>query len=662
MAGKGTLTVRVVGDAEKFNKTMDGVQGKLGKVAGGIAKVGKIVAVGTAAAGAGAFALGREVLSTGAQLTSWRQKTATVFEGSAADIRKWADKNNEVFGITDDQLAGLAANFGDLLKPMGFTADQAGSMAKEVVGLSGALSEWTGGQTSAAEVSEILSKAMLGEREELKSLGISITEADVQARLAAKGQDKLTGAALQQAKALATQELIFEKSTDAQKAYADGGNKALRASNKLKSGLAELREQVADKLLPVFVGAVSFITDKVGPVLADLAGMAGQVFGVLFRGDFTGGPFDEDSPFIASVFRLRDVMVPIVTGAFDAIRGTVDAVVSFVGDLLGAFRSDHDNAASGVGEAAGRISEILGSLQESFSSAFGAIQAIVETAVKIIVEIWDRFGNTLLDRLKAFVGPIQDTVQGMLAVLTGIFDLIKAVLTGKWGEAWDAIQKILGGAWDAIGGMIRNAFAMIALAFEAFKAAISALWSLIWNSLKTIVSDAVSAIVGFVRELPGRLLAFGGDMLSAGAGLGGKFLDGLKRGLTAAAGFAGDIASGIVNVVKGAWNTVAGMINDFVPNSIGWGPFKLDLPDNPIPRFDNGGVMPGPRGRHGLALVAGGETVLPTHKRAMSGVSEVHVHFHGTVFGDDRAVKKLTEQIRRELLHDQRRNPGLGFT
>lgn len=33
-----------------------------------------------------------------------------------------------------------------------------------------------------------------------------------------------------------------------------------------------------------------------------------------------------------------------------------------------------------------------------------------------------------------------------------------------------------------------------------------------------------------------------------------------------------------------------------------------------IPRFDSGGVMPGPIGQHNLALVAGGETILPTHK------------------------------------------------
>ena len=60
---------------------------------------------------------------------------------------------------------------------------------------------------------------MLGEREQLKSLGISITEADVKQRLLKMGMEDLTGVQLQQAKATATQQLIFEKSTDAQAAF-----------------------------------------------------------------------------------------------------------------------------------------------------------------------------------------------------------------------------------------------------------------------------------------------------------------------------------------------------------------------------------------------------------------------------------------------------------
>jgi hypothetical protein len=47
----------------------------------------------------------------------------------------------------------------------------------------------------------------------------------------------LTGAALQQAKAIATQQLIFEKSTDAQKAYEEGAESLTRKKAELKATL-----------------------------------------------------------------------------------------------------------------------------------------------------------------------------------------------------------------------------------------------------------------------------------------------------------------------------------------------------------------------------------------------------------------------------------------
>ncbi len=62
------------------------------------------------------------------------------------------------------------------------------------------------------------------------------------------------------------------------------------------------------------------------------------------------------------------------------------------------------------------------------------------------------------------------------------------------------------------------------------------------------------------------------------------------------------------------------------PKVVGQGASLISLQGGAIPRFDSGGVMPGPKGEHNLALVAGGETILPTHKPgavspAMGGVT-----------------------------------------
>ena len=72
------------------------------------------------------------------------------------------------------------------------------------------LSSFTNYTGGAEGASQALTRAMLGERESLKLLGIVIREEDINVKLAAKGQKDLTGNALNLAKAQATLEIATE--------------------------------------------------------------------------------------------------------------------------------------------------------------------------------------------------------------------------------------------------------------------------------------------------------------------------------------------------------------------------------------------------------------------------------------------------------------------
>jgi hypothetical protein len=147
---------------------------------------------------------GTELFKMGAEMELLTKKAQTVFGEALPAVDAAAKKNANAMGLTVSQYTDAAAAIGDLLIPMGFQRQEAADISTNLVDLSGALSEWTGGQKSAEEVTEILGKAMLGEREQLKGLGIAISESDVKNRLAEKGLQNLTGDMLQQAKAAAT--------------------------------------------------------------------------------------------------------------------------------------------------------------------------------------------------------------------------------------------------------------------------------------------------------------------------------------------------------------------------------------------------------------------------------------------------------------------------
>ena len=77
------------------------------------------------------------------------------------------------------------------------------------------------------------------------------------------------------------------------------------------------------------------------------------------------------------------------------------------------------------------------------------------------------------------------------------------------------------------------------------------------------ISEKVEAVVGFFLGIAGRI-----------------------------AGVGSAIASAIGDAFKGAWNFIAGIINNLIPDQVGFsvGP-TIDLPDNPVPTFYNGGMV-----------------------------------------------------------------------
>lgn len=245
-----------------INRELHESRGLMTRFKDGIKRIGPAVAA--------AFSLGavvnffNTIRERAREIQGAGRRFDTVFGDAGNIVTRFADTTATKMGLAIDQFKQAAAAVGDLLIPMGFTREEAANLTNETLDLAGALSEWTGGQYSAQEAANILTKAYLGEREELKSLGIAISEADVQQRLAAKGQKDLTGTALQQAKALATLELITEKSTDAQAAYADQTENVTRLENQNQAALQARIDTLANRLAPAYAKVLGFIGRLLG--------------------------------------------------------------------------------------------------------------------------------------------------------------------------------------------------------------------------------------------------------------------------------------------------------------------------------------------------------------------------------------------------------------
>lgn len=344
----------------------------LGRFVGFAAKAGPLALGGLAV---GAAAGGRSLLGLATQLEATGNKARTVFGPELGSVTKWAESSAEKMGLTTNELVGMGAGFADLLVPMGFTRKRASELTQETLGLTGALAQWSGGTKSAAEVSDILVSAMLGETDALKGLGIGLAAADVEARLAAKGQNKLTGQALEQARALAVQELLLSKSTDAQVAYAEGANRLGITQARLSARWKTFREQAAQRFAPHALRFLTGLTERL-PMLQKAAG------------DF-----------------VRNAWPPIRDG-FRALGESFGRI----GDKLGGVTSQENKAAN--------LGETIGTL----------IGRLIEFAGRA-AEVW----VTVQLGLARFGADLSRTVGGLLGWLAGVFEKLGKI-PGSMGK------------------------------------------------------------------------------------------------------------------------------------------------------------------------------------------------------------------------------------
>lgn len=133
------------------------------------------------------------------------------------------------------------------------------------------------------------------------------------------------------------------------KAQADAG-KLLGAT------LADLQEEIGQRLLPAFDAAArfaaknlpvaldalgrgfGFVADLAAPLVdrfGEIAAVGKQLFDVLFRGDFTGGPLAEDSPIVDTAFRLRDAIAELAPKVVNGFKAVFDAYKQYLGFVFG---------------------------------------------------------------------------------------------------------------------------------------------------------------------------------------------------------------------------------------------------------------------------------------------------------------------------------------
>lgn len=407
----------------KISKSFDGVKSSARKTIIPLKKIWAWIAwiwVATWIAWKSLFDLADDI-----ETTLW--KAETVFWEYFKDVEKVASTTAKAMWLTKSAYLKAAAWMQDLLVPMWFAREEATKMTTDTIALSWALAEWSAWQFEASEVASILTKAMLWEREQLKTLWIAISEQDVKNQMAIDSANWLTFATEAQAKAVATQTLIFEKSTDAQEAFTNWSDSLTRKQAELKATIWNVKETIATSLIPAFNNLLTVLL----PVIEKISESTDAWF-----------KNNENIKKITESFKALISILWIIK----SILGVIIIVIQSVWEIIWSIAFKIYNSVTIIWDVfmwlAGITSTAWESIKSATISVFTFISDFVSWIIDWIVEQFTSAFDTIkwiFDKIIEFKNKIWDSVSGSFdAVWWAISD------TASW--IWSTFSNIFG--WD----------------------------------------------------------------------------------------------------------------------------------------------------------------------------------------------------------------------
>ena len=488
-----------------LSKGLGGVKGAIGMVGGAFAAV----QVG------GFF---KDAIMGASDLAETMSKVGVVFGDSQKQVTAFADQMAKDFGLPKREILDAASSIGLIGKASGLSEGDAAGMATQLGKLAADASSFY--NVPLPEALQAIQSGLVGEAEPMRRFGVLLNAQAVDAEAARMGLEKVNGAYTEGAKAQARASLIMAGMTDAsgdlERTQGSLSNRLRELKGRFQNFTAELGAKAVPIILKLMDGFEAF-GQRVGPIISQVGGALKQVFTIFTERDFVGGPFQEDSSFIDTVFKVRD------------------ALVNFVQTVVAWFRANWP-----------RIKEIV-------SEAMETVKSVIQNVVTIVMTIWNNFGSQIVAVLRSAWDFVTDIVDAAMNVIRGIIDVVTGLIKGDWGQVWEGIKAIFSGVWDAIKAVVSTAIDVVKEIISAGWEIVKGIFSGAWNAIVEGVKTAAGWLLDEIRAIPGRIVGALGDLGSLLWDAGKAIIQGLIGGIKNMVGAAVDaVKDAIGGVISGA--------------------------------------------------------------------------------------------------------------
>lgn len=609
----GTLKL----DDKDFRRGVDGARSTFGGLVGGVAKGGLVIAGALAGVGAAGGALAFKLGGVAGDLNETMSKVNVVFGDLGDEMMAWGKDSATAFGMSQNAALGAAGTYGNLFRAMGISTEASADMSQGLVELAADLASFN--NMDPTEVLDKLRAGLSGETEPLKTLGVNLSAARVEAKALEMGLWDGTGAIDAAAKAQATYALVLEDTKLAQGDFARTSDGMANQQRILAATFEDSMARVGQAFVPVIEALLPQITSA-------LVGFADMAIAAL--------------PTVQAIFtEVFSVVGGIITGFVETVWPMLLAAFTFfIDEIVPLFVGEQTKLQASLGQ----------------EGTGGIFTWLAETVVPILAAAFDFITGTVIPAAAAAFDWISTNVIPVLAAaFAGVVSWISA--------NWPTISSIVGQVAGAIG-----------TAFGVISSVIGAVWPVV-ERVATVLFPLVGSAAGvLLSALDVAFKAIGGVFTVVGS-VASTVFSAITRVWGGLSSFFGRVWSGVTGAFKGGLNALIGPINAFlrflnglaiyVPSieipfvgrvgGFGVDPFNFGL----IPRLATGGLISrggmaivGEEGPELVALGAGAQ-VIPNGQAFGGGLTvqgPFIEHFEATTpdYDADRLLKLIDDRTR----------------